>query len=199
MMKEAATDLADRGRMSCPHSLHPTFTVTCNSSHENHISADVEKLRYEKWPQKADFDRMHKASIHETLAARAMLATARAPKAKLLAVVALVSEAPVDDVPFLQEGTGFHDSVDVLSLSALPALCPIFKHFTALGTASVNFVAAFESEQTIFVEVTSQVKPVAGVTLQAHVFLVDEHSTVVPSVQVKPMPVGTFISHAHIA
>jgi len=53
-------------------------------------------------------------------------------------------------------GTGFHDKVEVSSLSVLPGLWPTFKHLfvVSLGTESVK--PCVESEHTTFVDAVSQ-------------------------------------------
>jgi hypothetical protein len=53
-------------------------------------------------------------------------------------------------------GTGFHDKVEVSSLSVLPGLWPTVKHLfvASLGTESVK--PCVESEHTTFVDAVSQ-------------------------------------------
>jgi len=57
----------------------------------------------------------------------------------------------------MHAGTGFHDKVEVSSLSDLPGLWPTFRHLfvVSLGTESVK--PCVESEHTTFVDVVSQV------------------------------------------
>jgi len=78
-----------------------------------------------------------------------------APEAVAAAVV--VAAAVAVAAGSMHAGTGFHDKVEVSSLSDLPGLWPTFKHLfvVSLGTESVK--PCVESEHTTFVDVVSHV------------------------------------------
>jgi len=120
----------------------------------------------------------------------------RVTQAKVAAAAANPALRCAPEAVVVHAGTGFHDKVEVSSLSDLPGLWPTFKHLfvVSLGTESVK--PCVESEHTTFVDVVSQVWPATGVTVQAKAEVVE---IAAPSVQVNFAFVGTVIDHCQAA